>query len=106
MQTYPHHYDQMLSELLLFLRAEYNYVHIHLSATQQLLVRLCLHSFVSFSIGFHPGELNYSLKLQRHTGQTMLLQALALGYMRSNEYSTTKIFVNNYFMVDIVDKVN
>ncbi len=40
--------------------------------------------------------LNYSLALQRHTGPTALLQALTLRHMRSNDYSTTKIFVDNF----------
>ncbi len=34
------------------------------------------------TIGVHAGELNYSVALQRHTGQTTLLQALTRGHMR------------------------
>ncbi len=36
--------------------------------------------------------------LQRHTGQTAVLLALTLGQMRSNDYSTTKIFVDNFLL--------
>ncbi len=53
---------------------------------------------MSSSLELHPGELNYILSLQRHTGQTAVLQALALGHMRSNDYSTTKIFVDNFLL--------
>ncbi len=42
---------------------------------------------VSFFLELHPGGLNYSLALQRHIGQTAVLQALTLGHMRSNDYS-------------------
>ncbi len=42
------------------------------------------------SFKLHPGELNYSLVLQRHAGQTAVLQAITWGHMRSNDYSTTK----------------
>ncbi len=45
---------------------------------------------------------NYSLALQRPTGQTALLQALALGQMRSNDYSTTEIFVDNFLLLSIM----
>ncbi len=41
------------------------------------------------SLELHPG----GLTLQRHAGQPVVLQALTLGHMRSNDYSTTKIFV-------------
>ncbi len=50
------------------------------------------------SLELHSGGLNYSLALQRHTGQTAVLQALTLGHMRSNDYSRTKIFVDNILM--------
>ncbi len=50
------------------------------------------------SLELHPGGLNYSLALQRHTGQTAVLQALTLGHMRSNNYSMTKIFVDNLLL--------
>lgn len=46
-------------------------------------------------IGLQLGGLNYSLALQRLTGQTVLLQALTLSHMTSNDHSTTKIFVDN-----------
>ncbi len=46
---------------------------------------------VSSSLELHQ---NYSLALQHHTGQTALLQALTLGHMGSNDYSTKKIFVD------------
>ncbi len=45
---------------------------------------------------------NYSLALQRPTGQTALLQALALDQMRSNDYSTTEIFVDNCLLLSIM----
>ncbi len=51
------------------------------------------------SLELHPGGLNYSLSLQRHTGQTAVLQALTLGHMRSNNYSTTQIFVDNFLLL-------
>ncbi len=44
---------------------------------------------VSSSIGLQPRELNYSLALQCHTGQTTSLQAIRL--MRSNNYLTAKM---------------
>ncbi len=53
---------------------------------------------MSSSLELHPGELNCIISLQRHTGQTAVLQALALGHMRSNDYSTTKIFVDNFLL--------
>ncbi len=37
--------------------------------------------------------------LQRHACQTTVLQALTLGHMRSNNYSTTKIFVDNFLLL-------
>ncbi len=40
--------------------------------------------------------------LQRHAGQTTVLQALTLGHMRSNDYSTTKIFVDNFLLLSIM----
>ncbi len=39
-----------------------------------------------------------SLALQRHAGQTAVLQALTLGPIRSNDYSATKIFLNNFLL--------
>ncbi len=60
---------------------------------------------VCSSLKLHPGGLNYSLALQRHTGQTAVLQVLTLGHMRSNDYSTTKI-CRQFFVVDVVDNVN
>ncbi len=47
-----------------------------------------------------------SLALQRHAGQTAVLQALTLGPIRSNDYSATKIFLNNFFIVDVVDNAD
>ncbi len=62
-----------------------------------LLGRKCcaLNRCVSSSLKLHQ---NYSLALQRHAGQTALLQALTLGHMRSNDYSTTEIFVDNFLL--------
>ncbi len=61
---------------------------------------------LSSSLKLHQGGLNYSFELQRHTGQTTVLQALTLGHMGSNYYSTTKIFVKKNFIVDVVDNVD
>ncbi len=66
------------------------YLHIHPNAAQRC---------VSSSLELHPGGLNYSLALQRHTGQIAVLQALKLGHMRYNDYSTTKIFVDNFLLL-------
>lgn len=49
-------------------------------------------------IGLDPGGLHYSIALQRPTGYTALLQALQIGRMRSRDYSTTKIFVDNFLL--------
>ncbi len=49
---------------------------------------------------------NYILALQRHAGQAALLQATTLGQIRSDDYSTTEIFVDNFFIVDVVDNVD
>ncbi len=54
---------------------------------------------VSSSLELHQ---NYSLALQRHTVQTAVLQTLTLGHIRSNNYSTTEIFVDNFLLL-IVD---
>ncbi len=43
-------------------------------------------------------ELHYSLALQCHAGQTLVLQALTLGQMGSNDYSTTEIFIGNFLL--------
>ncbi len=53
---------------------------------------------LSSSLELHPGGLNYSLALQCHTGKTAVLQAPTFGHMRSNDYSTTQIFVNNLLL--------
>ncbi len=45
------------------------------------------------------GQLRYSLVLQCHTGQTVLLQALTLAHMRSNDYSATRIIVDFFFFL-------
>ncbi len=47
----------------------------------------------------HPG----GLALQRHAGQTAVLQALTLGHLGSNDYLMTEIFVDNFVVVDNVD---
>ncbi len=75
----------------------YIYIHIYPNAAQVW----CIFSeapCVSSSLKLHPGELNYSLMLQRHAGQTAVLQALLLGHIRSNDYLTTKIFVDNLLL--------
>ncbi len=53
---------------------------------------------MSSSFKLLPGGLNYSLVLQRHTGQTAVLQVLTLGHMRSTDYSTTKRFVDSFLL--------
>ncbi len=73
------------------------YLHIHPNTVQQIQVRSVGFEALS-SLKLHPGGLNYSLVLQHHAGQTAVLQALTLGHMRSNEYSTTKIFVDNFLL--------
>ncbi len=79
----------------LYCRARAN---IHITVIR-CVFNCCFHSFCClFSLELHPGELNYILALQRHTGQTAVLQALTLGHMRSNNYSTTKIFVDNFLL--------
>ncbi len=40
-----------------------------------------------------------SLALQRHASQNAVLQAFTLGHMRSNDYSTTTILVNIFFLL-------
>ncbi len=56
---------------------------------------------MSYFLELHPGGMNYSLALQRHAGQTAVLQALTLGNMRSNDYSRTKIFVDNFLLLTL-----
>ncbi len=51
------------------------------------------------TIGAHAGEQNYTVALQRHTGQTTLLQALTWGHKRSNDYSTTHFFGLPTFLI-------
>ncbi len=41
---------------------------------------------------------NYNLAIQHLAGQTAVLQALTLGHMGSNDYSTTQIFVDNFLL--------
>ncbi len=53
--------------------------------------KLCCVCLSVPSLELHPGELNYSLALQCHAGQTTVLQALTLDHIRSNDYLTTKI---------------
>ncbi len=55
------------------------YLHIHPNTAQQLQVRSAGFEALS-SLELHPGGLNYSLALQRHTGQTAVLQAPTLGH--------------------------
>ncbi len=56
---------------------------------------------MSSSLKLHPGGLNYNLALQRHAGQTAVLQALTLGNMRTNDSSTTKIFVDQFLLLTL-----
>lgn len=79
------------------------FVMFHATLNSHILrVRLHLHyalwSAVSF-IGLDLGGLHYSIALQRPTGQTVLLQAIHKGHMRSKDYSTTKIFVDNFLFI-------
>ncbi len=53
---------------------------------------------MSSSLELHPRGLNHSLVLQRHTCQTAVMLAVTLAHMRSNDYSTTKIFVDNFLL--------
>ncbi len=64
--------------------------------------RCALMRCVASSVELHQ---NYSLALQRHAGQTAVLQAFTLGHMRSNDYLTTEIFVDNFLLstLSIVD---
>ncbi len=63
-------------------------------------------SFCCLNCGFvccllrywEENAVNYSLVLQRQTGQTAVLQAPALDHMRSNDCSTTEIFVDNFVL--------
>ncbi len=52
------------------------YLHIHPNTAQQLQVRSSGSAEALSSLKLRPGELNYSLALQRHAGQTAVLQAL------------------------------
>ncbi len=72
------------------------YIFTYSSKRRSCLDAFALKCCVFFS--WSAGGLNYSLALQRHTGQTAVLQALTLGHMRSNDYSTTKIFVDNFLL--------
>ncbi len=53
------------------------------------------------SLKLHPRGLNYILVLQRNAGQTAVLQALTIGHMRSNDYSTIKTFVDNFLLLTL-----
>ncbi len=70
------------------------YLHIHPNTAQLLQVRSAGFEALS-SLELHPGVLNYSLALQRHTGQPAVLQAPTLGHMRSNDYSALLIMMIN-----------
>lgn len=67
------------------------YFHIHPNAARVLMHFLWSAMCVFSWIASRRSELV-------HTGQTAVLQALALGHMRSNDYSTTKIFVDNFLL--------
>ncbi len=58
------------------------------SAASGLFGCVCSEALSSFEL--HPGGLNYS-------------QALVLGHLRSNDYPTTKIYVDNFLFSDNVD---
>ncbi len=58
------------------------------------------------SLELHPGGLNYSLALQRHTGQTAVLQALTLGHMRSKQLLDDKNICRQFVIVDVVDNAD
>ncbi len=62
---------------------------IALSRRKRCALKRCVSSFQ-----LHQ---KYILALQRHAGQPAVLQALTLGHMGSNDYSTTEIFVDNNF---------
>ncbi len=62
------------------------------------IIKSAMFEGLSSSLKLRPGGLNYSLTLQCHAGQTAVLQALKLGHMRSNDYSTTEIFVDNFLL--------
>ncbi len=76
-------------------RVAYIYI-FHPNTAQKLQVRSAGFEALS-SLELHPGGLNYSLALQRHTGQTTVLQARVWGLKRSNNYSVTKIFVDIFY---------
>ncbi len=69
-----------------------------LRGKRAVFTHTCSDAFSLKHCELHPGGLNYSLALQRHTGQTAVLQALTLGQMRSNDHLTTKIFVDNFLL--------
>ncbi len=71
-------------------------------SSDEFALKLCV-THVFSSLKLHPGGLNYSLALQRHAGQPPVLQALTLGFMRSNDY---KNICRQFFIVDVVDKVD
>ncbi len=66
-------------------------------------LRVCLLLFK-----LHPEQLNYSIALHHHNGQTAsspqtaLLQALILGQMRSK---IQKLICRQFFTVDVVDNI-
>ncbi len=70
-------------------------LHIHPNTAQQLQVRSAGFEALSSSLELHPGRLSQSCAT---AGQTAVLQALTLGHMRSNDYSTTTIFVDNFLL--------
>ncbi len=61
------------------------------------------HTILVSSIGLQSGGLIYNLVLQRHTGQTTLLQVLNLGnkLLFDNKKNFFRLFI-----VDVVDKVD
>ncbi len=86
MQTsLSHHYQFLLIKLLFCL------LFIALLRRKLCALKRC----VSSSLELHQ---NYSFVLQRHAGQTAVLQVLTLGHMRSNDYSTTEISVYNFLL--------
>ncbi len=85
--------------------ASYFFIHDCNTLGGNLIPYICSEApCVSSSLELHPGGLNYSLALQRHNGQTAVLQALALGHLRSNVYSTN--ICRQFFIVDVVDNVD
>ncbi len=68
------------------------YLHIHPNAAQVWI------NFLWSSVCVFISWIASRRALQRHTGQTAVLLALTLGQMRSNDYSTTKIFVDNFLL--------